>query len=140
MSTVLWANYLEDGKVVSDESDKYAIYKHAKKLDAIAKKLALSSFIDMQDTTDYEFNVTDKALPPGMESTDELMARDGIWVEAQSAIDLLNRLIEEIEAKKIRFGILSDARSDVVAELKDSLTFAQKAQSRAAKFNFSVVM
>jgi hypothetical protein len=33
MSTVLWANYLSDGTVTSDESDKYALYKFLDKLD-----------------------------------------------------------------------------------------------------------
>ena len=52
MSTVLWANLLEKGKVVSDESDKYALYKHSKKLEKLTKELKTVSFASVQDTTD----------------------------------------------------------------------------------------
>ncbi|MBC3881873.1 hypothetical protein H8K35_10705 [Undibacterium sp. LX40W] len=50
MSTVLWANLLQDGIVTSDEDDKYALYKHTDKLDRIAKNLGLSSFAAICDT------------------------------------------------------------------------------------------
>lgn len=140
MSTVLWANYLCEGRVVSDEVDKYALYKFSKKLDKLTKKLGVFSFLDIQDTTDAEFSVSDKELPDGMESTDELMAKEGYWLEAGDAVAMIEALLNEIRVSDIRFGLFTNARQDVVRELKESLDFAKEAARRAAKFNFSVVM
>lgn len=140
MSTVLWANELGGGVVTSDAADKYALYKHAGKLDGIAQRACRRSFQAMCDTTDLKFNQGSDELPAGMTSTDELMARDGKWVDAADAVDLLAALLKDIEAKKTRFGLLRNDHADVVDELKESLAFAQGAKSKAAKFNFSVVM
>ena len=140
MSTVLWANYLLDGRVTSDESDKYALYRHSRKLDRITQQLGVLSFIECQDTTDAEFNVTDKELPPGMESTDELMAAEGQWFDAGEAAAMLQALIDEIQAKKTRFGLLGNDRDEVLQELSESLEFARMAAAKNARFNFSVVM
>lgn len=140
MSTVLWANYLHEGRVTSDESDKYALYKHSKKLDQITRKLGVNFFLDAQDTTDVEFNVSDKELPEGMKSTDELMAIEGVWLESDAAIAMLDALIAEVRDKNIRFGMLPNSHNNVVEELEESLKIAKEAASRSAKFNFSVVM
>ena len=65
MSTVLWANTLIDEKVRSDQSDKYALYKHSKKLDKITEEIQVTRFLSTHDSTDYEFNVSEKELPEG---------------------------------------------------------------------------
>lgn len=140
MSTVLWANYLLDGRVTSDEADKYALYRHSGKLERLTQKLGLPSFIDSQDTTDAEFNMTDRALPSGMESTDELMAAEGNWLDAEHAVTMLEALIDEIRARNIRFGWLSNDQPAVLKELDESLRFARTAAGKGARFNFSVVL
>ena len=140
MSTVLWANYLLDGHVTSDEADKYALYKYSIKLDRLTRQLGVTPFLQAQDTTDAKFNVSDEELPQGMESTDELMAEKGAWIESEDAIAMLETLVAEIKARNIRFGAFSNAQQDVLADLDESLKFAKEAASRSAKFNFSVVM
>jgi hypothetical protein len=140
MSTVLWANELVDGVVASDESDKYALYKHTDKLDEICRRVGRRSFKDLCDTTDLAFNQGDEELPPGMTSTDELMARSGKWIAASEAVDLLAAALQEIEGKKVRFGLLKNDHDAVVAELKESQAYAQSASAKGGKFNFSVVM
>ncbi len=139
MSTVLWANYLHDGRVICDEADKYALYKFSRKLEKLSKQLGVASFADVQDTTDAQFNVTGDELPDGMESTDEVMATKGVWIEASDAVSMLESLIREITDKNIKFGMLSNAKDDVLKELQESLAFAKQAADQAAKFNFSVV-
>jgi hypothetical protein len=52
MSTVLWANAFIDGKVNSDKSDKFFLYKHSKKLDKLSKRIGVISFSSVQDFTD----------------------------------------------------------------------------------------
>lgn len=52
MSTVLWANSLIDGAVISDQSDKYAMHKHLSKIDEIARGAGLMALSEMCDTTD----------------------------------------------------------------------------------------
>lgn len=140
MNTVLWANLLEDGKVTSDEEDKYALYKHNSKLDRISKKLGLSSFAAICDTTDLKFNLGDDELPKGMESTNEIMALDGVWISAKDAEKLIADLLDHVQANQVRFGLFSNDHNAVVEELLETLSYVRSAKSPLAKFNFSVVM
>lgn len=140
MSTVLWANLLVSGEVKSDESDHAALYKHADKLDAIALSLALPSFHALCDTTDLRFNTTDMELPEGVESTHQVMATDGAWMERAAAIELLEALLKHVVEKRVRFGLLSNQHAEVVEELTEVLAFARAAPAEATRFNFSVVM
>ena len=103
MSTVLWANTLIDGRVESDESDSCALYWHSKKLDRLTNQLKLTSFISTQDFTDMRFNVSDDDLPEGMESTDELMAGQGVWVSGADAVLMLESLISPREKLNLVF-------------------------------------
>ncbi len=140
MSTVLWANMLDNGVVESDEADKYALYKHAEKLDRLTAQLKVTSFMAVQDFTDAQFNISDEDLPDGMESTDELMADKGVWVSGLEAVAMLKALISHISDNKIRFGVLNNDHDEVVRELEESLLIAEKASGRNGKFNYSVVM
>ena len=140
MSTVLWANTLVDGKVESDEVDRYALYKHSKKLNKLTRKLQLTAFDSVLDYTDAQFNLSDDELPDGMESTDELMAEKGVWMPASEAVEMLESLISHISTDKVKFGLISNDADEVLAELEESLEFAKKAQSKNGMFNFSVVM
>lgn len=140
MSTVLWSNELVGEVVTSDESDKYALYKHADKLDEISQRIAQKFFNSLCDTTDVEFNFGDVEFPNGMTSTYELMAKNGKWMAASEAVSLISSLIAEIEMKKIRFGLLKNDHEAVLAELKESLIYAQGTAAKGGKFNFSVVM
>lgn len=140
MSTVLWANMLHEGRVVCDDRDKYALYKHSKKLDKLTRKLGVASFLAAQDLTDAQFNLSDDPLPDGMESTDELMARSGTWLAAQDAIEMFDKLIGHIRDNQVKFGLFRDDRDDVLRELEESLELARKADAVNGQFNFSVVM
>ena len=140
MSTVLWANMLHEGRVVCDERDKYALYKHSKKLDKLTRKLGVTSFLAAQDLTDAQFNLSNDPLPDGMESTDQLMAQSGTWLAAQDAIEMFERLIGHIRDNSIKFGLFRDDRDDVLRELEESLELARKADAVNGQFNFSVVM
>ncbi len=140
MSTVLWANYLADGQVTCAESDLYALCKFADKLDKISRKNGVMPFLDTHDSTDMQFNVGDAELPEGMESTDELMAVNGNWVDAKAAVEMLETLLNVVRDERTRFGVLGNAHDDVVAELEESIEFAREAAARSARFNFALVM
>lgn len=140
MSTVLWANYLAGGVVTTDASDKHALFKHADKLDSVCRASGLPPFSEICDSTDMRFNVDDIELPEGMQSTDELMAQNGVWMEGKSAVEMLERLLAAIESKQIRFGAIKNNYDDVVAELEESIAFAKVAAENGARFNFSIVM
>jgi hypothetical protein len=141
MSTVLWAHRLLDGVVTSDESDKPALHRHLPQLDRIAisagAPLLLSSICD---DTDLRFNLQDLALPAGMASTNEWMARDGVWADAADAARLLSALLETVLAKRPRFGLLRNDCDAVIEELRESLAYAEDAAARGARFNFAIVM
>ena len=140
MSTVLWANHLSGGVVTSDQSDKYVLHKHLDKLDAICRELGLRPFSDICDSTDVRVNLDEISLPDGMKSTDQLMAKEGVWIEAGKAVDMLEKLLSAIRAKKTKFGLLRNDHDGVVDELEESVSFAKVAASKGAKFNFSIVM
>ena len=139
MSTVLWANHLLNGKVMSDQSDKSALYKHTEKLDKLASAAAVEPFSSLLDHTDAQFNLGDDDLPDGMESTNELMARDGVWKSAEQALAILDGLLALINAEKPRFGVIKNDYDAVIQELSESIEYAKKARAAGAKFNFSVV-
>jgi hypothetical protein len=140
MSTVLWANVLVNGTVQSEQEDRVALYKHGDRLDGLCKSLGLPSFLAVCDTTDLRFNVEDLELPPGLSSTDQMMARDGAWMDLGEATDMLEKLPAHIRSKKVRFGLLSNQHDDVVVELTEVIAFAKTHVGTAQKFNFSVVM
>lgn len=140
VSTVLWANLLQDGCVTLDEEDKYALYKHTDKLDRFASNLGLISFAAICDTTDVQFNLGDDELPDGIESTNEVMALKGAWISAAEAQKLISGLLEHVLKKQTRFGLFSNDHDVVVEELAQTLSFLKSATFPLAKFNFSVVM
>lgn len=141
MSTVIWANHLLNNREVeSDESDKWALFKHADKLDKLASVAGLEQFSILLDHTDVQFNMGNDELPDGMQSTNELMARDGVWKTADDALSILNGLLAVITTKKPRFGIMKNDYDAVVAELSESIEYAKKARELGVKFNLAVVM
>lgn len=141
MSTVLWANVLIGADVKSDETDRYALYKHADKLDAITRQLGLPAFNEFCDTTDLRYNTDDDAeLPDGMSSTNELMARDGAWLDGEKAVETLERLAGHIREHRVRFGLLSNQHEEVLSELEEVIAFLRAEPGSGTKFNFSVVM
>ncbi|MCK6546351.1 hypothetical protein L6R52_10925 [Myxococcota bacterium] len=141
MGTVLWANHLlESGAVASDEGDKWALHKHVDRLDRLASAAKLERFSSLLDHTDLQFNMGDDELPDGMESTNELMARQGVWKSADDALATLEGLLAVITSEKPRFGAIRNDYEAVVEELSESIEYARKAREVGAKFNFSVVM
>ncbi len=140
MSTVLWSNALIGGEVTSDQEDLYALYKHMHKLDAICRKLGVRRFSSFQDHTDMLVNLEQVQLPGSMESTDELMATKGHWSPANEAADVLAQLLAHIEVSDFRFGLLRNARDDVIEELKICTKFARETAEKKGQFNFAVVM
>jgi hypothetical protein len=140
MSTVLWANRLIDGAVTSDQSDKYALYKHLSQIDKVAQAAGLPPLSEICDSTDLRCNAENLALPDGMKSTDEWMVVEGVWIDGNIALMQLMSLHDAIESKKPRFGLLRNDYNTVVAELRESMAFAREAVTQSAKFNFSIVM
>ena len=140
MSTVLWANYLIGGSVTSQAEDLYALFKHADKLDEVCQKAGILEFSAIFDETDIAFNMGSGELPDGMQSTDELMARDGNWVDAADALAMLTALRSTIEADETRFGLFSNEHDDVADELAIAIRFAEEAAGKKAQYNFSIVM
>jgi hypothetical protein len=139
MSTVLWANVVVQNKVVSDETDHAVLHRHAEKLDAITRSLQMPAFLGICDTTDQRYNLDLIELPEGMASTNELMAQQGVSMQASEALPWLVRLRDHIVNENIRFGLLRNQNGEVVAELSDVVRFIESHGSDAERFNFSVV-
>jgi hypothetical protein len=69
MSSVLWANALLRGTVTSDESDKWALYRHTDKLDELTRTLKLLPFASLCDATDAEFHLGDAVVVAELEQS-----------------------------------------------------------------------
>ncbi len=78
-------------------------------------------------------------MPRGINSTDQLMAKNGNWIAAQDALLMLQKLIEHIEVNQVKFGLFNDDREQVLRELAESLDMARRADRVNGRFNFSVV-
>jgi len=139
MSTVLWTHLLVGSEVITDDTDKPALYRHADRLDRLSRELGLGSFIAACDTTDLRFTANEFELPPGVDSTLDVMATDGTWQPVASAIALLTGLVSDLQRKKLRFGLLHNEYHEMLAELTDALAFATGASLPDAQFNFSIV-
>ncbi len=140
MSTVLWCNTLINNQLKSDESDKYYLYKHTKKLDKLCKALNLDLFSSAQDSSDMQVNLGVIDLPDIMQSTDELMMDSGVWIEGAQAVEMIEKLVQAITDQNIRFGLVTNDSEEVLFELNESLNSAKDANLKRGMFNFSVVM
>ncbi|MBX9962097.1 MAG: hypothetical protein K2Y35_03525 [Burkholderiales bacterium] len=68
------------------------------------------------------------------------MVIQGTWIGTREAIDVLEKLLEHIRAKAVRFGMLSNQHAEVVTELAEVIEFVRANATTAQTFNFSVVM
>lgn len=140
MSTVLWSNSLKNGEVSSDQENLHALYKHIEKLDAVCKKIGIQTISSICDNTNYLINLKLLEMPDSFENSEQLMVKQGIWVEAVEAKEILEKLLNHIELYKLRFGLFNNAHGDIVEELRTSSQFAHNAAKTGAKFNFAIVM
>ena len=140
MGTVIWVNYLKAGQVTSDQSDKWAIYRFTDKLDRICSGIGIRNLSDFQDTTDAEANLAeDIGTQEGAIDTYALMAEKGKWFEPDEGLAVIDRLLTELRERPVRFGLLGDKYSMVVAELEECRQSVQKAEDDGALFHLSVV-
>lgn len=138
MSTVLWVHSMTGTTVHSDEVDRVVLYRHMSALDTLCESLGAPPFSEMCDSTDMQFNLDDDAeLPDGVTSTAELMALQGVWIDAEAAHQRLSRLLDAVRGHKTRFG---NDHEQVVRELDEVIAYAREAATRNARFNFSIVM
>lgn len=97
----------------------------------------LSSLLDH---TDIQFNIGDDEPPKGRQSTNELMARDGMWKTADNALANFNGLLTIIKAEVLRFGAIKNDYDTFVTDLCESTEYAKTVREAGAKFNLSVLM
>jgi hypothetical protein len=141
VSTVIWVNWLKDGKVTSDDVDRWALYRFADKLDLLCEELDVTPLSEFHDTTDLEVN-----LAPEDEEIDEevdtyqLMAEKGKWFPPQRGIEVIDRLLERLRARPVRFGLLSDHGVEVVTELEGCRAILERIEGEDALFHLCIVM
>ncbi len=141
MSTVIWVNYLKAGRVTSDQSDKWAMLRFTDKLDKICSKIGIRNLSDFQDTTDAEANLAeDFGNREDAVDTYALMAEKGKWFDPDEGLEVIDKLLTALREQPVRFGLLEDKYSTVVAELEESRQSIQKAKDDGAFFHLSVVM
>ena len=122
MTTVLRANYREQGNIVSENKDYSALAEHIPKIDTLCHQLKLPRFSEMVDDTDAE-----SGLPAG----------EGRWMLAEIALQTLDRVRAYLIEHYPHIGILHNATPDLINELESAVDFAMKADSDTAEFNFT---
>lgn len=145
MSTVLWANVKVGDKLLSDSNDLVHLYKNASALDRFCQKNGLPAFSALFDDTDMRVNMNLLDLPAGMDSTNDLMCRDGHWVSLRDGYLTLTVLRKKLQDSKQRIGIFSDKSKEVIGELDTVIAWLDKEQAAGLQagdsyFNFCVVM
>jgi len=141
MSTVIWVNYLKEGRVSSDESDKWAVYRFAGKLDRVCGRIGVRKLSDFHDTTDAEANLAPElGRDDAGVDTYRLMAEQGQWFDPDEGLAVLGKLLGELRAHPVHFGILSDRYTDVMADLEECERSIQKAKADGSRFHLCVVM
>jgi predicted small metal-binding protein len=140
MGTVLWSNTLKEGEVVSDHVDLYAMFKYLDKLDGICKAIGVRTLSSICDNTDMLVNLEQLEMPDDYQDTNQMMAEQGVWVQASEAQEILEKLLVHIQSHDTRFGLLKNVHDDIVEELKICSQFAGNAANCESKFNFSIVM
>ena len=141
MSSAIWINALKEGKVTSNEVDRWAILKFADKLDALCDKLAITKLSDFHDTTDLEANLApeeedDEDLP----DTYELMAEKGKWFSPRTGIEVMDSLFESLKAKPVRFGLITDHSAEVLTDLEECRLVLQELENEGSMFHLCIVM
>jgi len=137
MGMTIWVNYLKDGKVTSDESDKSAMYRHLNKLDGVCGKLHVRKISDFLDTTDLEAAYDGRAT--GAVNGWDLMVKEGSWFRPHEGVAVLSALIAHLREKPIRFGMLSNDYVNVMADLRECLASVEQADDQGAGFHLCVV-
>ncbi|MDH3255447.1 MAG: hypothetical protein OEM62_10675 [Acidobacteriota bacterium] len=144
MSTVIWVNRLKDGKVTSDDVDRRALYTFADKLDRLCHELGVTRLSEYHDTTDLEANLapeTDESdEDDDFPDTYELMAEKGKWFPPEQGIEVVDRLLEHLKRKPVRFGLLGDHSEEVMRELEECRAVLERIKADGAKFHFCIVM
>jgi hypothetical protein len=139
MSTVIWVNYLNDGKVTNDESDKWAIYKFTDKIDKICLRIGERKLSDFHDTTDAEANLQE-VDDGGVVDTYTLMAQKGKWFHPDEGLQVVEKLLNELRERPVRFGLVGDKHSQVIEELEECVQSIKRAKQEGALFHFGVVL
>jgi hypothetical protein len=86
------------------------------------------------------FQVEAIDLPEGVDSTNRLMTRNGLGMDAQRAVNLRENLLGAVSSKPPRFGLLKDNLDDLVGKLEESMLFAEVAAARGARFRFQILI
>ncbi|MEM9642103.1 MAG: hypothetical protein AAGA19_11445 [Pseudomonadota bacterium] len=139
MGSVLWANTLHEGVCTCDQNDLPSLLANQKKIDKIMMAVGAMSVSDMCDMTDLQVNADVIEMPDHMDSTDELMIEQGVWVDLKIARDSLVKLRDHLEEQKPRIGLIRDAREDILEELELTLRFIAKQDAVGTRFNFAYV-
>jgi hypothetical protein len=142
MSTVLWVNRLEDGKVTSYDVDRWALFKFADKIDRICDEIGVTRMSELHDTTDLEANLEpdDDDEEKAEVDTYELMAERGKWFPPEQGLEVIDRLLEHLRAKPVRFDLLGDRYSDVIQELTECRVVLEEIAARGGQFHLCIVM
>lgn len=153
MSVVFWANYLLEGKVVSDEMDKYYLHHYLDQLDAICEQLNVTTLSALCDFTEANFNMAAATgisltnlyqLPDGFDmastSSNKLMAEVGNWVDPVQALEVFICLLEQFKQTSNDLTIPKQDYKALCAELKECIQMAKDTLANDAAFNLSVIM
>jgi len=139
MSQVIWVGKLFEAKMdeSGDQFDKPFILKFSKKIDTICRKNKIIEISTFFDSTAIQAEMTDDYQ--GFEDGYRLLEAKGKWFEPSDGITAIEKLLDVLKEKRVKFGTLSDRYNEIINELKNCLDQVKDIESRNGKFNFCIV-
>jgi len=117
----------------SDEFDHTLFCKSSDELDALAVSLGVRKLSDFFDTTDLQYNMSDKDLPETWITENEK------WFQPSDALPAIRKIVERLKAGEVK-GIKEKARAELIEELEDCLRKVSATESEKDQFHFCIVM
>lgn len=139
MSTVLWVNLLAEGRVTSVESDLWALYRYADRIDGLCQGAGVAPLSRFHDHTDVVANLGPEAGIEEVPDTYALMAEQGQWFPPAAGLAVVTVLIANLRERPVRFGKLTNHYDDVRLELQAVRDTLERAELKGARFHLCVV-
>lgn len=132
MSMAIWAQFrLEDGTIVSDETDKYQILEYMEVLDDLCAELELaplSALLDyseaLDDFTD-DLDEEDQNLLEALELQNN--QENSLWHTPREAIHIIDTLLFSLAGQPDYLNAPAHHTRELLAEFEQCLSFAQDA-------------
>jgi hypothetical protein len=126
----IWAQFrLQDGTIISDETDKYQILEYMEVLDDLCTELELTPFSELIDYSDVANDFADDLDEEDQYLLQELDLNkdDTLWCTPREAIYIMDTLLNSLVAQPGLLNAPAHHMKELTEEFEQCLNFAQDA-------------